>query len=139
MSEIWHSVREKYKNLWGLWVRAHAIIKNEGSLGDSDAEKGGLLSLTYASPPEWDCPPPGVRGIRIDLDQRFHVASPTVLLVAKFNVNKPCSICIVDAFTGPVTGLLTKLQSCIQYGCRVLTCPLTCTWPISYFTPDFTV
>ena len=34
------------------------IIKNEGSLGDSDAEKGGLLSLTYASPPEWDCPPP---------------------------------------------------------------------------------
>ena len=51
-----------------------------------------------------------VRGIRIDLDQRFHVASPTVLLVAKFNVNKPCSICIVDAFSG----LLTKLQSCIQ-------------------------
>ena len=35
-----------------------------------------------------------VRGTRIDLDQRFHVASPTVLLVAKFNVNKPCSICI---------------------------------------------
>ena len=58
VSENWHSVREKYKNLWGLWVRAHAIIKNEGSLGDSDAEKGGLLSLTYASPPEWDCPPP---------------------------------------------------------------------------------
>ena len=57
VSEIWHSVREKYKNLWGLWVRAHAIIKNEGSLGDSDAEKGGLLSLTYASPPECDCPP----------------------------------------------------------------------------------
>ena len=28
-------------------------------MGDSDAEKGGLLSLTYASPPEWDCPPPG--------------------------------------------------------------------------------
>ena len=26
-------------------------------MGDSDAEKGGLLSLTYASPPEWDCPP----------------------------------------------------------------------------------
>ena len=50
-------MREKYQNLWGLWVRAHAIIKNEGSLGDSDAEKGGLLSLTYASPPEWDCPP----------------------------------------------------------------------------------
>ena len=42
----------------GLWVRAHATVKNMGSLGDSDAEKGGLLSLTYASPPEWDCPPP---------------------------------------------------------------------------------
>ena len=28
-------------------------------MGDSDAEKGGLLSLTYASPPEWDCPHPG--------------------------------------------------------------------------------
>ena len=27
-------------------------------MGDSDAEKGGLLSLTYASPPEWDSPPP---------------------------------------------------------------------------------
>ena len=43
----------------GLWVRAHATVKNMGSVGDSDAEKGGLLSLTYASPPEWDCPPPG--------------------------------------------------------------------------------
>ena len=43
----------------GLWVRAHATVKNMGSMGDSDAEKGGLLSLTYASPPEWDCPPPG--------------------------------------------------------------------------------
>ena len=42
----------------GLWVRAHATVKNMGSMGDSDAEKGGLLSLTYASPPEWDCPPP---------------------------------------------------------------------------------
>ena len=41
----------------GLWVRAHATVKNMGSMGDSDAEKGGLLSLTYASPPEWDCPP----------------------------------------------------------------------------------
>ena len=40
----------------GLWVRAHATVKNMGSMGDSDAEKGGLLSLTYASPPEWDCP-----------------------------------------------------------------------------------
>ena len=27
-------------------------------MGASDAEKGGLLTLTYASPPEWDCPPP---------------------------------------------------------------------------------
>ena len=44
----------------GLWVRAHATVKNMGSMGDSDAEKGGLLSLTYASPPEWDCPPPGI-------------------------------------------------------------------------------
>ena len=43
----------------GLWVRAHATVKNMGSMGDSDAEKGGLLSLTYASPPEWDCPPGG--------------------------------------------------------------------------------
>ena len=42
----------------GLWVRAHATVKTMGSMGDSDAEKGGLLSLTYASPPEWDCPPP---------------------------------------------------------------------------------
>ena len=25
-----------------------------GSMGDSDAEKGGLLSLTYASPPPGD-------------------------------------------------------------------------------------
>ena len=41
----------------GLWVRAHATVKNMGSMGDSDAEKGGLLSLTYASPPEWDSPP----------------------------------------------------------------------------------
>ena len=41
----------------GLWVRAHATVKNMGSMGDSDAEKGGLLSLTYASRPEWDCPP----------------------------------------------------------------------------------
>ena len=115
--DFWHSVREKYKNMWGhqvrakssqksrvfgwylkqsivrvlpgilsdagvvgmfkcqlfkswgiewqiiwknmgLWVRAHATVKNMGSMGDSDAEKGGLLSLTYASPPEWDCPPP---------------------------------------------------------------------------------
>ena len=40
----------------GLWVRAHATVKNMGSMGDGDAEKGGLLSLTYASPPEWDCP-----------------------------------------------------------------------------------
>ena len=47
------------KNM-GLWVRAHATVKNMGSMGDSDAEKGGLLSLTYASPPEWDCPPPGI-------------------------------------------------------------------------------
>ena len=47
----------KWKNM-GLWVRAHATVKNMGSMGDSDAEKGGLLSLTYASPPEWDCPPP---------------------------------------------------------------------------------
>ena len=46
----------------GLWVRAHATVKNMGSMGDSDAEKGGLLSLTYASPPEWDCPPPPPRG-----------------------------------------------------------------------------
>ena len=45
----------------GLWVRAHATVKNMGSMGDSDAEKGGLLSLTYASPPEWDCPPPGIQ------------------------------------------------------------------------------
>ena len=30
-------------------------------MGASDAEKGGLLTLTYASPPEWDCPPP--RGV----------------------------------------------------------------------------
>ena len=37
--------------------RAHATVKYMGSMGDSDAEKGGLLSLTYASPPEWDCPP----------------------------------------------------------------------------------
>ena len=29
----------------GLWVRAHATVKNMGSMGDSDAEKGGLLSL----------------------------------------------------------------------------------------------
>ena len=43
----------------GLWVRAHATVKNMGSMGDSDAEKGGLLSLIYASPPEWDCPPGG--------------------------------------------------------------------------------
>jgi hypothetical protein len=28
-----------------------------GSLGESDAEKGGLNSLTYASPPKWECPP----------------------------------------------------------------------------------
>ena len=28
-----------------------------GSLGESDAEKGGLNSLTYTSPPEWECPP----------------------------------------------------------------------------------
>ena len=41
----------------GLWVRVHATVKNMGSMGDSDAEKGGLLSLTYTSPPEWDCPP----------------------------------------------------------------------------------
>ena len=47
----------------GLWVRAHATVKNMGSMGDSDAEKGGLLSLTYASPPEWDCP---LRGTVID-------------------------------------------------------------------------
>ena len=47
----------------GLWVRTHATVKNTGSImGDSDAEKGGLLSLTYASPPEiWDSPPP--RGV----------------------------------------------------------------------------
>ena len=30
--------------IWGLWVRA--MLKN-----------GGLNSLTYASPPEWECPP----------------------------------------------------------------------------------
>ena len=51
------SDRLNEKNM-GLWVRAHATVKNMGSMGDSDAEKGGLLSLTYASPPEWDCPPP---------------------------------------------------------------------------------
>ena len=33
-------------------------------MGASDAEKGGLLTLTYASPPEWDCPPPGRWAIR---------------------------------------------------------------------------
>ena len=42
----------------GLWVRAHATVKNMGSMGDSDAEKGGLLSLTYASPPDGTAPPP---------------------------------------------------------------------------------
>ena len=31
-------------------------------MGASDAEKGGLLTLTYTSPPEWDCPPPWARG-----------------------------------------------------------------------------
>ena len=29
-------------------------LKNEGSLGEAMLKKGGLLSLTYASPPEWD-------------------------------------------------------------------------------------
>ncbi len=30
------------------------IIKNMGSLGDGDAKNGGLNSLTYVSPPEWE-------------------------------------------------------------------------------------
>ena len=33
------------------------IVKNMGSLGESDAEKWGLNSLTYAPPPEWGPPP----------------------------------------------------------------------------------
>ena len=47
----------KWKNM-GLWVRAHATVKNMGSMGDSDAEKVGLLSLTYASPSRMELPPP---------------------------------------------------------------------------------
>ena len=52
-------------------------MKKYGSLGESSCNckkygvygwqrcwKGGLLSLTYASPPEWDCPPPGIEGLR---------------------------------------------------------------------------
>ena len=34
------------------------IVKNMGSLGESDAEKGGLNSPTYASHLKWECPPP---------------------------------------------------------------------------------
>ena len=34
-------------------------------MGASDAEKGGLLTLTYASPPEWDCPPPQETQIQV--------------------------------------------------------------------------
>ncbi len=35
------------------------IVKiNIGSLSESDAKNGGLNSLTYVSPPEWDYPSP---------------------------------------------------------------------------------
>ena len=62
----------------GLWVRAHATVKNMGSMGDSDAEKGGLLSLTYASPPEWDCPP----GLKCwNLKRRPHRGYPVQYLI----------------------------------------------------------
>ena len=27
------------------------------SLGEGDAKNGGLNSLAYVSPPEWECPP----------------------------------------------------------------------------------
>ena len=44
----------------GLCVRAHATVKNMGSMGDSDAEKGGLLSLTYTRHLQnGTAPPPG--------------------------------------------------------------------------------
>ena len=33
------------------------IVKNMGSLGEDDGKIGGLNSLTYISPPEWECPP----------------------------------------------------------------------------------
>ena len=59
----------------GLWVRAHATVKNMGSMGDSDAEKGGLLSLTYASPPEWDCPPPPPGKLQQSVHFQSHNAS----------------------------------------------------------------
>jgi hypothetical protein len=61
-SKIWgHWVREAFGEsqkwkIWGLWVRN---VKNMGSLGESDAEKGGLNSPTYASHLKWECPPPG--------------------------------------------------------------------------------
>ena len=76
MMTVFFFLSEKYKNLWGLWVRAHAIIKNEGSLGDSDAEKGGLLSLTCASPPEWDCPPPRARHIPVQAKSEYPPGLP---------------------------------------------------------------
>ena len=75
-----------------MW--AHAIIKNEGSLGDSDAEKGGLLSLTYASPPEWDCPPPGEITFVRPIKQTFYlqkVETPKVTLGILFWIlNEHC-------------------------------------------------
>ena len=58
VSEIWHhSVREKYKDLWSLWMRARVIMKL-GFLGVSDTESGGGSYLTYATPPEWYFPSP---------------------------------------------------------------------------------
>ena len=42
----------------GVFWWEHIIVKKEGSIGDSAAEKGGLNSPTCETPQKWGYPPP---------------------------------------------------------------------------------
>ena len=55
---LWVKIVLNFSQNRGLWVTVVKFLKNMGSLGDSDAENGGLCSLTYASPLKWECPSP---------------------------------------------------------------------------------
>ena len=50
----------------GLWVRAHATVKNMGSMGDSDAEKRGSFEPYIRVTSRMGLPPPPpvtIRGV----------------------------------------------------------------------------
>ena len=80
----------------GSWVTAHnfekknmgslgELVKIYGSLGEGDAKNGGLKSLTYASPPEWECSPPAYTYSNWGIIQSYRskcqsICDPTVVI-----------------------------------------------------------